>query len=56
MHVLQICPSCTQSYYRIFDVTEKTRLRCHKTQRYCDNCCTQLNDTIVHFGELSASR
>ena len=53
---LQICTLCSKSYYRVFDVTEKTGLRRHNTQRDCDECGTPLKDTIVHFGELSASR
>jgi len=49
----EICPSCEKRYYRVFDVTELTGLRKHKTGRTCDKCNTELSDTIVHFGEKS---
>ena len=38
-------------YVRLFDVTERTGLRRHKTSRYCTICNSELRDTIVHFGE-----
>lgn len=49
----EICPSCSKTYYRVFDVTENTGLRRHKTGRTCDDCHSLLTDTIVHFGEKS---
>ena len=49
-----MCTECEEQdkiYYRVFDVTENTRLRRHQTNRYCHECGSQLRDTIVHFGE-----
>lgn len=51
---VEVCTECEEedkSYYRLFDVTENTRLRRHQTNRYCHECGSQLRDTIVHFGE-----
>ena len=60
----QLCKQCKRCYLRLFDVTEKTALRLHKTGRYCSGgrtggrgsrgtggCGEQLRDSIVHFGE-----
>jgi len=49
----QMCTACSPpvEYIRLFDVTEKTGLRKHKTGRYCSICGNELRDTIVHFGE-----
>ena len=41
-------------YVRLFDVTERTGLRKHKTGRHCQKCGVELKDTIVHFGEKGA--
>lgn len=35
----------------MFDVTEKTGVRRHYTDRNCHMCGKKLRDTIVHFGE-----
>ncbi|KAJ7390165.1 NAD-dependent protein deacetylase sirtuin-7 [Desmophyllum pertusum] len=51
---VEVCTECEENdkiYYRLFDVTENTRLRRHHTNRYCQECGSQLRDTIVHFGE-----
>ena len=54
MLYIQVCTECEENdkiYYRLFDVTENTRLRRHQTNRYCHECSSQLRDSIVHFGE-----
>ncbi|XP_052070621.1 uncharacterized protein LOC127709244 [Mytilus californianus] len=50
---IEICYSCRphQEYIRLFDVTEKTGVRRHQTDRNCHTCKQPLKDTIVHFGE-----
>lgn len=50
-----MCPKCKplKQYVRLFDVTERTGLHRHKTGRFCKKCKSELNDTIVHFGEKS---
>jgi len=48
------CSNCHEDCsvtYRIFDVTDKTGFRRHKTDRQCSRCDGELFDTIVHFGE-----
>ena len=40
-------------YVRLFDVTERTALRRHKTGRTCHKCKGPLKDSIIHFGEKS---
>lgn len=40
-------------FLRLFDVTEKTNVRRHKTGRNCPRCDEELFDSIVHFGELN---
>jgi len=47
--------NCAEGHkiYRLFDVTEKTNLRKHKTGRICPICQSELYDSIVHFGELN---
>ena len=40
-----------REYVRLFDVTERTRLRKHRTGRFCVHCKNELKDTIIHFGE-----
>ena len=49
----KVCKGCkpVREYIRLFDVTEKTSLRKHKTGRQCYKCGHDLVDTIVHFGE-----
>lgn len=48
-----MCTECEpeRQYIRLFDVTEQTSLRRHKTSRECHKCKEPLRDTIVHFGE-----
>ncbi|KAJ8318155.1 hypothetical protein KUTeg_003246 [Tegillarca granosa] len=50
---LEICTNCKpqRDYIRLFDVTEKTGVRRHYTDRNCHMCGKKLRDTIVHFGE-----
>ncbi|XP_071966060.1 NAD-dependent protein deacetylase sirtuin-7-like [Antedon mediterranea] len=50
---IEVCSECDdeQEYIRLFDVTEKTSFRRHKTGRLCTKCLSPLLDTIVHFGE-----
>ncbi|XP_033107993.1 NAD-dependent protein deacetylase sirtuin-7-like [Anneissia japonica] len=50
---IEVCPECDQEqeYIRLFDVTERTSFRRHKTGRQCTKCLSPLHDTIVHFGE-----
>ena len=49
----QVCEDCEPQrvYWRLFDVTENTGLRRHKTMRKCHYCHRKLSDSIVHFGE-----
>ena len=49
----QVCTECEpeRQFIRLFDVTEQTSLRRHKTHRTCHKCGEGLRDTIVHFGE-----
>ncbi len=42
--------------FRPFDVTDKTGFRRHKTGRRCTVCMSELEDTIVHFGEYGKAR
>ncbi|KAK3103072.1 hypothetical protein FSP39_016247 [Pinctada imbricata] len=50
---VETCSHCSpeREYIRLFDVTEKTGIRRHKTDRNCHSCGKGLKDTIVHFGE-----
>ncbi|KAL5019330.1 hypothetical protein ScPMuIL_005052 [Solemya velum] len=50
---IEICHQCKPQieYLRLFDVTERTGVRRHKTERECHHCKSLLKDTIVHFGE-----
>ena len=50
---LQICSNCkpVEEHIRLFDTTERTGLRRHKTRRQCRHCGGDLKDSIVHFGE-----
>lgn len=50
---IEVCLECDpeRQYIRLFDVTEHTSLRRHKTSRQCCKCGESLRDTIVHFGE-----
>lgn len=55
---IEVCKTCKMQYFRVFDVTEQTSLRRHKTCRFCNRCTKiensdtgELIDTIVHFGE-----
>ncbi|XP_060063974.1 NAD-dependent protein deacetylase Sirt7-like [Ylistrum balloti] len=50
---IELCNNCKppREYVRLFDVTEKTGVRRHSTDRNCHNCKKPLRDTIVHFGE-----
>ena len=52
---LQLCTACkpVSEYVRLFDVTERTALRRHKTGRKCHKCQCELKDSIIHFGEKS---
>lgn len=53
MNCFQKCAKCPppNEYIRLFDITERTGVRKHKTGRICQKCGTELHDTIVHFGE-----
>uniref|UniRef100_A0A914WDA6 Regulatory protein SIR2 homolog 7 n=1 Tax=Plectus sambesii TaxID=2011161 RepID=A0A914WDA6_9BILA len=54
MHI-EVCRegcSTLRQYIRPYDVTKKSQFRRHKTGRSCDHCHTELDDTIVHFGEV----
>ncbi|KAJ8283194.1 hypothetical protein COCON_G00020440 [Conger conger] len=50
---IEVCCSCSpvREFVRLFDVTERTALRRHRTERACPHCGAELRDTIVHFGE-----
>ncbi|XP_052789745.1 uncharacterized protein LOC128224107 [Mya arenaria] len=50
---IEICHSCKphREYFRLFDTTESTGVRRHRTGRKCHKCGGELRDTIVHFGE-----
>ncbi|KAL3876652.1 hypothetical protein ACJMK2_034460 [Sinanodonta woodiana] len=50
---IELCQNCkpAREYIRLFDVTEKTGVRKHHTERDCHVCGKKLKDTIVHFGE-----
>ena len=50
---VKVCTNCSpqREYVRLFDVTEKTGVRRHKTERHCHVCGELLRDSIVHFGE-----
>lgn len=50
---IEVCTSCSpvREYVRLFDVTERTSLHRHGTDRRCSHCGGELRDTIVHFGE-----
>ncbi len=50
---MQVCSNCQprRECIRLFDVTERTGVRRHRTGRTCHNCNEELRDTIVHFGE-----
>ncbi|OWF52522.1 NAD-dependent protein deacetylase sirtuin-7 [Mizuhopecten yessoensis] len=50
---IELCNSCKppREYIRLFDVTEKTGVRRHATDRNCHSCKKPVRDTIVHFGE-----
>ncbi|KAK3601835.1 hypothetical protein CHS0354_041756 [Potamilus streckersoni] len=50
---IELCQNCkpAREYIRLFDVTEKTGVRRHHTERDCHVCGKKLKDTIVHFGE-----
>ncbi|CAH1793409.1 unnamed protein product [Owenia fusiformis] len=49
---LEQCAKCdNRDYFRLFDVTEKTGMRKHNTDRKCHKCRKNLRDTIIHFGE-----
>ncbi|XP_074649334.1 NAD-dependent protein deacetylase sirtuin-7-like isoform X2 [Tubulanus polymorphus] len=48
---IERCTECQAEYIRLFDVTEKTGIRRHKTDRKCVKCKGALKDTIIHFGE-----
>ena len=52
---MQLCTTCqpVAEYVRLFDVTERTALRRHKTGRTCHKCKGPLKDSIIHFGEKS---
>ena len=53
LSALQVCIECSprREYIRLFDVTENTGVRKHRTGRNCHKCKCELRDTIVHFGE-----
>ncbi|XP_062571746.1 uncharacterized protein LOC134233761 [Saccostrea cucullata] len=50
---IEVCTHCKPQveHIRLFDVTEKTGVRRHSTDRSCHICGKPLKDTIVHFGE-----
>ncbi|VDD94821.1 unnamed protein product [Enterobius vermicularis] len=52
MHI-EVCINCDppRQYIRSFDVTQNSRFRRHSTGRTCTVCNSELQDTIVHFGE-----
>ncbi|XP_035694997.1 NAD-dependent protein deacetylase sirtuin-7-like [Branchiostoma floridae] len=52
---IEVCAECDPEteYIRLFDVTERTSLHRHVTDRNCHSCGEPLRDSIVHFGERS---
>ncbi|XP_019615627.1 PREDICTED: NAD-dependent protein deacetylase sirtuin-7-like [Branchiostoma belcheri] len=52
---IEVCTECDPEleYIRLFDVTERTSLHRHMTDRSCHACGEPLRDSIVHFGERS---
>ncbi|PAV55809.1 hypothetical protein WR25_07152 [Diploscapter pachys] len=49
---VEVCSHCSKQHVRHFDVTAKSSFRKHGTGRPCSMCRYELQDTIVHFGEL----
>ncbi|KAI3388528.1 hypothetical protein SNEBB_008873 [Seison nebaliae] len=69
-YTVEICRSCHKHFYRPFDVTcnrtrnsrnldedgkEKIKLDRHTTGGNCDDCGSNLNDTIIYGGENTPS-
>lgn len=50
---IEYCNKCKKEYLRLFDVTENSKYRHHKTTRLCSTCKCELHDTIIHIGEKS---
>lgn len=53
---MEVCPKCKAEYHRDFIVAQPTLLdiksrNSHKTGRFCSQCDTELEDTIVNFNE-----
>ncbi len=50
---VELCSFCPRTIYRLVDVCERSKFRHHRTERSCTFCGSDLNDSIVHFGEKS---
>ena len=48
---LERCPKCQHEYLRDFGTRNAREVHDHRTGRMCGKCGTELEDTIINFGE-----